>query len=308
MRFNRKAKLDTSQIRDTRGQRSSGGLRSGGIGMGGMPGGLPAGGGILGIIITVAIVLIMSQTGDDGGGAPAPNNQGSTNLAAECRTGADTNRQDCALVAEVNSIQDYWADTLPQQADRRYVEADTTFFSGQVGTACGGASSAVGPFYCPADSSVYIDLTFFDQMLEGQLGAKGGPFAEAYVIAHEYGHHVQNLLGTMGQVGNEQGAGSDPVRLELQADCYAGMWAKGATTTTDAGGRPLILDLTEQDIARAIDAAKAVGDNRIQRESQGRVDPDSWTHGSSQQRMRWFMTGYQQGSMQACDTFSAQSL
>jgi hypothetical protein len=303
MRFNRKAKLDTSQIRDTRGQRSSGGMRSGGMGMGG----LPAGGGILGIIVTIAIVFFMSQTGD-GGSAEPTNDQSSTNLAAECRTGADTTKRDCALVAEVNSIQDYWGDTLPRQAEQRYVEADTTFFSGQVGTGCGGASAAVGPFYCPADSSIYIDLTFFDQMLEGQLGAKGGPFAEAYVLAHEYGHHVQNLLGTMGQVGNEQGAGSDPVRLELQADCYAGMWAKGATTTTDSGGRPLILNLTEQDIARAIDAAKAVGDNRIQRESQGRVDPDSWTHGSSQQRMRWFMTGYQQGSMQACDTFSAQSL
>jgi hypothetical protein len=306
MRFNRRAKLDTSQIRDTRGQRSSGGMRSGGMGMGGIPGGLPAGGGVIGIIVTIVIIVI-SQSG--GGESPAPaDGQGSTNLSAECRTGADTDKRDCVLVAEVNSIQNYWSTTLPQQAGQRYVEADTTFFTGQVSTGCGNASAAVGPFYCPANSLVYIDLTFFDDMLEGQLGAKGGPFAEAYVLAHEYGHHVQNLLGTMGEVGNEQGAGSDPVRLELQADCYAGMWAKGATTTTDASGQPLIIDLTQNDIAQAIDAAKAVGDNRIQRESQGRVDPDSWTHGSSQQRMRWFMTGYQQGSLQACDTFSAQQL
>jgi len=304
MRFNRRARLDTSQIRDTRGPRSTGGMRSGGIG--GIPGGLPAGGGVVGLIITIVIIVI-SQTGGTESPVPA-DGQGSTNLAAECRTGADTDKRDCKLVAEVNSIQNYWSTTLPQEAGRRYVEADTNFFTGEVSTGCGNASSAVGPFYCPANAMVYIDLTFFDDMLKGQLGARGGPFAEAYVLAHEYGHHVQNLLGTMGQVGNEQGAGSDPVRLELQADCYAGMWAKGATTTTDASGRPLIIDLTQRDIAQAIDAAKAVGDNRIQRESQGRVDPDSWTHGSSQQRMRWFMTGYQQGSLQACDTFSAQQL
>jgi uncharacterized protein len=128
------------------------------------------------------------------------------------------------------------------------------------------------------------------------------------VLAHEYGHHVQDLLGTMGKVRTQQGASSDAVRLELQADCYAGMWTKHATTADDAGGEPYILDLTQDDIDRALDAAAAVGDDRIQRKTSGRVDPDSWTHGSAESRMRWFSTGMQKGTLEACDTFSAKRL
>ncbi|MFP5353506.1 MAG: neutral zinc metallopeptidase, partial [Actinomycetota bacterium] len=148
----------------------------------------------------------------------------------------------------------------------------------------------------------------FEDMLQGRLGARGGAFAESYVLAHEYGHHVQNILGTMGRVRTQQGPTSDAVRLELQADCYAGMWAKHATEAPDAGGEPYILELTEQDIAQALDAARAVGDDRIQQRSGGRVNPDAWTHGSSEQRMRWFRTGLDQGSLQACDTFAAREL
>jgi predicted metalloprotease len=128
------------------------------------------------------------------------------------------------------------------------------------------------------------------------------------VLAHEYGHHVQDLLGTMGRVRTQQGENSDAVRLELQADCYAGIWTKHATTADDAGGEPYILDLTQEDIANALDAAAAVGDDRIQKRSSGRVDPDSWTHGSAESRMRWFTTGMEKGSMQACDTFAADRL
>jgi predicted metalloprotease len=145
-------------------------------------------------------------------------------------------------------------------------------------------------------------------MLEKRLGGSGGDFAEAYVLAHEYGHHVQNLLGTMGRVRTQQGASSDAVRLELQADCYAGMWARHATSIGDAAGEVLISDLTRADVEEALDAARAVGDDRIQQRTSGRVDPDAWTHGSAEQRMRWFTTGREQGSLRACDTFAADRL
>ena len=213
-----------------------------------------------------------------------------------------------ALVADVNSIQAFWTDALPAQADKRYTESDSIFFSGSTDTGCGGATSQVGPFYCPVDKQVYLDITFFDEMLKGDLGAKGGPFSEAYVLAHEYGHHVQDLMGTMGKVRTQKGPESDAVRLELQADCYAGMWARAATSTEDANGEVLITDLTDQDVQQAIAAAKAVGDDYIQRRSGGEVDQESWTHGSSAERVRWFQTGFRTGSLDACDTFAAAHL
>ncbi len=181
-------------------------------------------------------------------------------------------------------------------------------FSGAVNTGCGQASSQVGPFYCPPDATIYLDTTFFDDVLEGQLGGKGGDFVEPYVLAHEFGHHIQNLLGTMGRVRTQQGPTSDSVRLELQADCYAGMWARAATSTEDAAGVPLITDVTEQDMAEALEAAKSVGDDRIQEASGGKNDPGGYTHGTSKQRVAWFLTGFKSGKIEACDTFSAAQL
>ena len=167
----------------------------------------------------------------------------------------------------------------------------------------------MGPFYCPADKYVYIDSTFFDDMLEKDLGAEGGDFAEAYVVAHEYGHHVQDLLGTMAKAqSRETGPTSPSVRLELQADCYAGVWAHSATTVEDENGEVFITDITEDDIRRAIDAATAVGDDRIQQRTQGHVNEEQWTHGSAEERVRWFTRGYQEGTLDSCDTFSASSL
>jgi predicted metalloprotease len=233
---------------------------------------------------------------------------GSTSFE-QCRDGTNANQDaDCALVADVNSIQSFWARELPRQSGVEYTRSRTTIFSRGLRTGCGNASADMGPFYCPVDKGVYLDTTFFTDMLEGRLGARGGPFSSAYVLAHEYGHHVQDLLGTMSKVRTQQGASSDAVRLELQADCYAGIWTRNATTAPDVGGEPYILDLTQDDINRALDAAAAVGDDRIQRRSSGRVDPDSWTHGSAEQRQRWFSTGLESGTLDACDTFSAGRL
>jgi predicted metalloprotease len=194
-------------------------------------------------------------------------------------------------------VQEYWGETV-----RGYEQAPTQFFSGQTTTACGGATSAVGPFYCPGDQTIYIDLTFYDELRQ-RFGATGGPFAEAYVIAHEYGHHVQHLLGDDERVGGDrQGATSGAVRLELQADCYAGVWAANAVDTG------FIVELTDADIRDGLDAAAAIGDDRLQRQATGRVDRESWTHGSSEQRQRWFDEGYRSGDPGACDTFAASSL
>ena len=276
----------------------------------GLPGGRALPGGIGGLVVVVIIFLVMTQLGGgSSGGSADDDSQISGSDLSQCETGADaTTSQDCRIVATVNSVQAFWTDALPEQSGTAYTESVTNLFSGSVDTGCGAATSQVGPFYCPSDDSVYLDTSFFDQMLEGQLGARGGDFAEAYVIAHEYGHHIQDLLGTMGRVRSQQGAASDSVRLELQADCFAGIWAKYATSVEDASGEILILELTEADISEAIDAAESVGDDRIQEQAQGESDPETWTHGSAEDRKQWFLTGMSSGRLAACDTFSADQL
>lgn len=324
MRFNPKARLDRGQVQVRRG---GGGRRVGrgggfplptgsGVGMGGR-----LGGGVVGLIVLVIVLLVGGGglgdlLGGSGGlgGAVTPRSD-TENVASseltECATGEDANENpDCARLAVVNSIQDYWSQALPEQTGTAYVEADTIMFSDTVQTGCGTASSDVGPFYCPVrgDMQVYLDTTFFDDVLEGQLGAQGGDFAEAYVLAHEYGHHIENLLGYMGKVRTQKGPMSDAVRLELMADCLGGMWAKHATTAEDASGEPLILELTDEDIREAIDAAEAVGDDAIQERGAGRVTPESWTHGSAAARAMWFETGLTTGTIAACDTFETDRL
>jgi uncharacterized protein len=313
MRFNPRARLDTGRVRDGGGARHRGGA-------GGripLPGGVKAGSSVGGLLAVLLLVVLTQFVGGAQGGLPLPDDgldrsrwQGTdSGRYADCRTGADANEDaDCARVAVENSLADYWTATLPEQAGTRLRPADVQTFTGTVSTGCGRATSDVGPFYCPVDEGIYLDTTFFREVLQRRLGGPAGDFVEPYVLAHEYGHHVQNLLGAMGRVRTQQGPASDAVRLELQADCYAGMWTRSATRTEDASGEPLITDLTQSDVDEAVAAAKAVGDDRIQDRTTGRVNPAEWTHGSAEQRQRWFAVGLEQGSLDACDTFAAATL
>jgi predicted metalloprotease len=289
MRFRRGATLDPGQVTDVRGRR----------------GGLALGGGGLGLAGLVIYLLVSLLSGGGGLGQLGPLEdqrvgRGDTpgQVSESCRTGADANaRQDCRIVAVVNSVQKFW-DGVFQRSNRQYRYVDTVFFTDQVQTGCGLASSQVGPFYCPSDKLVYIDLGFFDE-LQSRFGVGAAPFTQAYVLAHEYGHHVQDQLGVLEQIrGDRQGPESKAVRSELQADCYAGVWAAHAVETG------LIEQLTQDDINSGLDAAAAIGDDRIQARTQGQVNPETWTHGSGEQRRRWFSRGYEQGRPAACDTFS----
>lgn len=302
MSFNDNVTLDTSQVR--------------GGGGGGAPGGLVVGGGLGGIIMLVLALIFGINPSDlpTGGGQQEPGQVqpgGATdpNAFADCKTGADANRSvECRMVGTVNSVQAYWTGALPRYG-KQWQETATVLYSGSTQSACGTASNQVGPFYCPLDKSVYIDASFFD-ILESQFGSSGGPLAQEYVVAHEYGHALQDQLGLLDRAQQDpQGPESGGVRIELMADCLAGVWAKAASSTNDEDtGTPFLKPLTEQDIKDALSAASAVGDDRIQEKTQGRVSPENWTHGSSEARQRWFLQGYTKGDLNQCDTFAVDSV
>ncbi len=289
MPFNERSRLDTSQVEDRRGR--------------GLGKTVAVGGGGLGLVVLLVAILLGVNPGDLGdltGQAPAASTANASDintLKEECRTGADANtREDCRVVGFVNSIQAFWTEEFASQG-AQYIPATTQLFTGATQGACGYATAAVGPFYCPADQMVYLDLEFFVE-LTTRFGAQGGPFAVAYVLAHEYGHHVQNLLGALDETGGSGATGpqSASVQTELQADCLAGVWAYHATETG------YLTQLTDEEIAQSLDAAAAVGDDRIQGQTQGYVSPESWTHGSSEQRQQALKDGLQTGDPATCET------
>jgi uncharacterized protein len=302
VRFNPKADISRGRVTDVRGG-------GGGGGMGNLPIGGITGGGIGTTIVVIIIYVIVQLAGGGGSGAGSGGSAETTDRYDQCKTGADANESaDCARRAVEVSLEAYWSKVLPEQTGKRFQPTQIVTFTGGTSTGCGAASADVGPFYCPTDQTIYLDTTFFKDVLEGQLGGRGGDFVEPYVIGHEFGHHIQNLLGTMGQVRTQSGPTSDSVRLELQADCYAGMWTKGATSTTDKSGVRIFESIDEGDITEALDSAKAVGDDRIQKQGGGDVNKEQWTHGSSEERARWFTTGLNATSIKECDTFAASSL
>jgi predicted metalloprotease len=285
MTFRPDVDLDPGQVQDRRGRR----VRGGGVALGG---------GLGSLVILALIILLGGNPADllSPGGQPETGPL-SSELATECQTGADANeRQDCRIVGTVNSLRAYWSDAFAA-GGQQFVEPETVLFTDSVSTQCGAATSAVGPFYCPLDQTIYLDLGFFSE-LETRFGAEGGPFAEEYVIAHEYGHHIQNLLGSL-DAGRDAGAEGGAVRTELQADCYAGVWGGNAVDTG------FLQPLTDEQIGQALNAAMVIGDDRIQETTQGQVNPETWTHGSSEQRQHWFTVGLQEKTANACDTFNA---
>ncbi|MGV3712533.1 KPN_02809 family neutral zinc metallopeptidase [Pseudolysinimonas sp.] len=281
-------------------------IRGGRVSRRGRNAAIGAGGG--GLVVLALLVLGPILGVDLSGLVPLVNGGGTTTETGDplegCLTGEDANASvDCRMQGAATSLDLYWE----TQVDG-YVAPALDLFGGSVQTGCGNATSAVGPFYCPPDQRVYIDTAFFDQ-LQTQFGASGGPLAQMYIVAHEWGHHIQNIVGTMNGLNlQDTGPTSDGVRLELQADCYAGAWVAAASDVEDASGIALLKEPTDAEITDALNAANVVGDDYIQENlGDGTVNPETWTHGSSEQRQAWFRAGYS-GGPGSCDTFSTNNL
>jgi hypothetical protein len=275
-----------------------------GRGGGGFGRPLAFGGGAIGIIGAILFYLLTGQV-PDVQQAPAASQVGAPSQSqAQQRSPAQQEQKEFVSVI-LASTEDTWTAVLPQQARIQYQPPRLTLFDGAVESACGFAQTAMGPFYCPGDQRVYLDLSFFEQL--SRMGAPGD-FARAYVIAHEVGHHVQNLLGIERRVsqlrrsvGSREDANALSVLTELQADCYAGVWANHANANYKSSGKEQLIQ--PSDIESGIAAAASVGDDRLQRQARGYVTPETFTHGSSAQRVSWFKTGMQTGELRACNTF-----
>ena len=294
------------EVEDRRGAGGLGGFGrlGGGGGLGGL-GALPVGGGLGGFLLLLLFLWLSGSFGGGGSGGLGGlggltgGNQGPADF-----TSLDPNDNQAQFVNAVTvDVQDFWASQF-QAAGKSYPDTVLVLFTDQTQSGCGVASSATGPFYCPGDQKVYLDLGFFDE-LRTRFQAPG-EFAQAYVIAHEFGHHVQDALGIMDQVSSQQQSDQSrandlSIRLELQADCLAGVWAHSVWNNPDQSN---VESITQADIQQGLDAAAAVGDDRIQRQSTGQVNPETWTHGSSAQRVHWFTEGFNTGTTDGCDTFS----
>lgn len=295
MSFNDDVSLDTSQV------------ESGGSG--GAPGGIAVGGGIGGIILLIIGLIFGIDTSgmspDTTSSSQEQVDGASTSGDAfeRCKTGADADADvECRVIGTVNSVQAFWTAELPRY-QKKWQPTKTVLYKGSTQSACGTASNQVGPFYCPVDQKVYIDADFF-AILQQQFGSDGGALAQEYVVAHEYGHALQDQLGLLGRAQQDpQGPDSGGVKIELMADCLAGVWAQAASTTNGPDGKPYLEKLTDADIKSALSAASAVGDDRIQEKTQGQVNPEAWTHGSADQRQRWFLQGFKTGDLNQCNTF-----
>lgn len=259
-------------------------------------------------LAVVAVFLIAQFTGIDlsgflgGAGGSDPS---ATSLSEQCQTGQDANENvECLMTGAGASIDDFWVDNYAAVSSGAYRTPGFDLFEASTTTACGAASSATGPFYCPGDETIFIDTSFFAQLRQPPFDTTGGPLAQLYIAAHEWGHHIQAISGIM-ESADRAGTGpdSDSVRIELQADCFAGAWVTGASDTEDQDGVPFLETPTTAQIADALDAAAAVGDDRIQAGSGQGVNSEAWTHGSSEQRQRWFTAG-REGGPAACDTFA----
>ena len=280
----------------------------------GATGGVAVGGGIGGLLLVIlGLFFGVDLSSITGGGSVGSSDVSITDEEAQadfnnrCQTGADANEYaDCRVLGTVQSLDDYWETAAPQ-AGIPFSYPEIVVFDDSTASACGTASQATGPFYCPGDTGIYIDTSFFD-LLVTQFGSSDGALAEMYVVAHEYGHHIQNIGGVFNVADRgSTGANSDTVKVELMADCLAGAWAHHASTTEDASGTPFLEPFTEREIQDALDAAAAVGDDHIQERLQGQTDPHTYTHGTSEQRMDAFMFGYENGDPQRCDLFNLWS-
>ncbi|MFT3899998.1 MAG: neutral zinc metallopeptidase [Gordonia sp. (in: high G+C Gram-positive bacteria)] len=308
MTFQGSGPLDTSTV--SSGGTGGGGYGGGGVGYGGGGfgsggdgGRIAMGGGSALIILLICLFLgvnpgnLLGSTGAPGAGVGPAQPQSTANdeiqqQISQCTIEKANENDICRIVATVESVDKVWARLLPG-----YTNPSTKIFSRAVNTGCGPASSGMGPFYCPADQTAYFDPSFFAELK--RMGGDDGPLSQMYVVAHEYGHHVENLLGVL-QKGNRMG-NNGSVRIELQADCLAGVWAANA----DKGPDAMLAPITQDQISSVITTAKAIGDDTIQG---ARSNPEGWTHGSAEQRTRWFMTGYQSSDMRRCDTFATNDL
>ena len=286
MTFNDGAQIDTSKVQRRRGGRAA----------------KIGGGSLIGVLVLFFASQLLGVDLTPLAGMMTGDTQQSSGQTVEldnCKSGADANEDDnCRMAAAADSLDVYWQD----QFSDGYRIPGVILYTGSTDSGCGQATAAIGPFYCPADESIYVDTDFF-ATLRSDFGASAGPLAQMYVLAHEWGHHISNITGDLSQVGNDTGPTSGSVRLELQADCYAGAWVRDASSTRDANGNTFMKPVTKEEITDALNAAASVGDDNIQQQSGQRVNPDGFTHGSSEQRQRWFQTGFEQGP-NACDTFS----